>query len=98
MLVLNRSNLVTGYYEVSRGSMVGTIVCPKIVTKVALDSMASGVILMHNHPSGNLDPSESDLSITENIKKALKLFEITLIDHFIVTEDSYYSFLNEGKL
>ena len=68
----------------------------KLVSKYAIESLCSGVIVAHNHPSGNTNPSNEDILITNKIKQALNIFDIQLMDHIILTEDSYYSFADEG--
>lgn len=98
ILLLNRANKTVGYAKISQGGVVGTYVDIKIIAKYAVDSLASSVILAHNHPSGNTAPSEQDKSITQRIKKALALLDVQVFDHIILTEDSYYSFADEGIL
>jgi len=98
MLCLNRSNKVLGYFKISSGGVTGTICDPKIVFSVALNVMASGIIIMHNHPSGNLRPSPADIMLTKKLKEAGTLLDIHVLDHLIVTDESYYSFMDEGTL
>jgi DNA repair protein RadC len=98
ILLLNRANKTVGYAKISQGGVVGTYVDIKIIAKYAVDSLASSVILAHNHPGGNTAPSEQDKSITQRIKKALALLDVQVFDHIILTEDSYYSFADEGIL
>lgn len=98
LMLLNRANQVIGYVKISQGGVTGTVVDPILVAKYAIDSLSKGVILCHNHPSGNLTPSDADRQITEKIKQGLKLFDISVLDHIILTENSYYSFCNEGIL
>lgn len=98
ILLLNRANKTVGYAKISQGGVVGTCVDIKIIAKYAVDSLASSVILAHNHPSGNTAPSEQDKIITQRIKKALALLDVEVFDHIILTEDSYYSFADEGIL
>lgn len=98
ILLLNRANKTTGYAKISQGGIVSTVVDIKIIAKYAVDAMASGVILIHNHPSGNLNPSASDIQIAERIKKALEILEIELLDSIILTDSDYYSLLDNGKL
>lgn len=98
LMLLNRANQVIGYVKISQGGVTGTVVDPILVAKYAIDSLSKGVILCHNHPSGNLNPSDADRQITEKIKQGLKLFDISVLDHIILTENSYYSFCNEGIL
>jgi len=98
MLCLNRANKVIAYYRVSVGGITGTICDPKIIFSVALNCLCSSIILCHNHPSGNLQPSNADNDITKKIKEAGKLLDITLLDHIIITDESFYSYADEGKL
>lgn len=98
LLLLNRSNHVIKKELVSRGGVAGTVVDAKIIFKVAVENLASSIMLFHNHPSGNLTPSDADKHITKNIKEAGKVLEIQLLDHIIVSDVSYYSFNDEGIL
>ena len=98
VILLNRNNQVIGIYELSRGGLSGTLVDIKLLMSVALKCLASGIALAHNHPSGNLSPSQPDYSITNKIKTACSYFEISLLDHIIVTKYGYFSFADEGKL
>jgi DNA repair protein RadC len=90
-MYLSRSNNILGYAQISSGGLSGTVCDPKIVFQYALKLNASGIILAHNHPSGNLKPSRSDLELTEKIQKGGKLLDITLLDHLIVSENGYWS-------
>ena len=96
LLMLNRANSVIKKELISRGGVAGTVVDTKIIFKTAVDNQASSIIVCHNHPSGNLKPSEADFKITKNIKEAGKIMEITLLDHLIITENGFYSFMDEG--
>jgi len=98
ILLIDQSNHTIGYAKISQGGTAGTVVDPVIVAKYAIDSLSKGVVLAHNHPSGNLTPSGADQSITNNIKAGLALFNITVLDHIILTEDSFYSFADNGLL
>lgn len=98
ILLLNRNNQTIGYAKISQGGITGTVVDVKIIAKYVVDSLASSVILAHNHPSGNLKPSQSDLIITDRIKNALSLLDTKVLDHIILTEGSYYSFLDNQIL
>ncbi len=98
ILFLNRANLVIGKQQVSSGGMSGTVVDPKIIFKAALDNKASSIVLCHNHPSGNNQPSEADARLTKNIIAAGKVLEISVLDHIIVTQNNYYSFADEGMM
>lgn len=99
ILCLNRANKVMGWFRVSSGGISGTVIDIRIILQVALNTNASSLIVAHNHPSGNLKPSESDLQITRKIKDALQLFDIKLLDHLIISPDeSYLSMCDEGKV
>jgi DNA repair protein RadC len=98
VLLLNRANEVLGIYPLSKGGITGTVVDQRLIFAVALKCNATGIILCHNHPSGNLKPSDTDISLTRSIKKCADFLEITLIDHLIITKKGFYSFSNEGKL
>jgi len=98
VLLLNNNNVPIGFYKTSKGGITATIADVQIISSVAIQSGAKGIILAHNHPSGGVNPSNSDKGITERVKKALELFDIKLLDHLIVTEDSYFSFADEGLI
>ena len=98
ILLLNNASKAIGYAKISQGGITGTVVDVRIVAKYAVDSLATSVILAHNHPSGNLNPSQADISITEKVKNALALLDIKLIEHLILTVDGFYSFADEGHL
>lgn len=92
----NRANKVLGIYEVSTGGIAGTVADPRLIFVAALKVGASGVILSHNHPSGNLKPSQADIDLTRKIKEAGRFLEIQLMDHVILTSEGYFSFADEG--
>lgn len=98
ILLLNRANRVLGLVEISTGGVTGTIADPRIILVAALKAGACGLILSHNHPSGSLKPSERDEHITQKIKEACRLLDISLLDHIIVTSEGYCSFADEGLL
>lgn len=98
MILLNRANNTDAYVKISQGGIAGTVVDLKLIAKYAIDCLASGVIVCHNHPSGTLYPSEQDKLITGKINNALKLLDIKLLDHIILTKESYYSFADENIL
>jgi len=98
VLFLNRANMIIGKQQISFGGMAGTVADPKIIFKAALDNKASSIILCHNHPSGNLKPSEADMRLTKNLAEAGKVLEISVLDHLIVTQNSFYSFADEGMM
>ena len=97
-LFLNRSHKIISYEIISKGGISGTVADPRIILKKALDAGASSLIICHNHPSGNLQPSQQDDLLTQKIKSAALYFDIKLLDHIIVSEEGYYSFADEGKL
>lgn len=98
ILLLNRANKVLGIYEVSTGGVSGTVADPKVIFTAALKAAASNIILVHNHPSGSLKPSRPDVELTRKIKEGGYLLEITVLDHLIISSESYYSFADEGIL
>ncbi len=98
LLCLNRSNRVIGYYKMSKGGFSGTVADPKVIFTTALNCGASSVILAHNHPSGNLQPSESDINISKKVKSAGQLLEITLLDSMILADNNYKSLADDGYL
>lgn len=98
ILYLNRKNKVIGYYRHSKGGITGTLVDVRLVMAVAVKSTAVGIIISHNHPSGNPNPSNEDLNLTKKIKEACKFFDIAVLDHIIIARDEYYSFADEGNL
>lgn len=98
ILLLNNNNHTIGFAKISQGGITGTVVDARLVAHYAVNSLAVGVILAHNHPSGNLNPSETDKQLTNKIKEGLKLLDITLLDHIILTGASYTSFADSGLL
>lgn len=98
VLLLNRSNKVLGICELSSGGMAGTVADPKMIFIAALKTAASNIILAHNHPSRSLKPSRSDIELTRKIKEGGQLLEITVLDHIILSGESYYSFADEGMM
>ncbi|WP_347159834.1 JAB domain-containing protein [Pontibacter chitinilyticus] len=98
VLLLNRANRVLGIYELSTGGVAGTVADPKLVFVAALKACASSLILCHNHPSGNLKPSAADLQLTKKLKQGGELLDIAVLDHLILTSESYYSLADEGLL
>lgn len=98
VMALNRRNGLLGILKVSEGGITGTVVDVRIVVKFLLDVQACGAIICHNHPSGTLQPSFPDQIITSKVKNALKLFEIVLYDHIIITLDSYYSMRDNNEI
>lgn len=98
ILLLDRSNTVLGYHMLSMGGITGTVADIRLLYSLALKSLATGIIVSHNHPSGNLNPSQSDRTLTKRIKEAGVILDITLLDHLIITTDGYYSFVDEGEI
>jgi len=98
IIMLSRANKTIAYAKISQGGVSSTVVDPKIVCKLAVDSLCSGVILVHNHPSGNKDASQPDKDLTKKISQALSYLDIDVIDHIILTEDSFLSFREEGLI
>lgn len=98
VLFLNRANQVIGAYKISSGGITGTVVDIRIVLAIALKALACGMIIAHTHPSGQLKPSRSDEVLTNKLKEAAKLMDISLLDHLIVSTEGYYSFADEGNL
>ncbi len=98
VLYLNKANRIIEKEKISAGGLSGTVVDVKIILKNALQKLASGIILVHNHPSGNLQPSDADISITKKLKDASKLLEISVLDHLIIGDKNYYSFSDNGIL
>jgi len=98
LLMLNRQNQILGYHQLSKGGMTGAVVDVRVIFQVALKSSSTSIILGHNHPSGNLDVSDADRKITNQIKQAGVILDIPLLDHLILTIDSYLSMADEGLL
>ena len=98
IILLNQAMNTIGFAKISQGGVSASIVDKKIVAKYAIESLAAAVILVHNHPSGSLRPSSYDNEITKDVQNCLSLFDIKLMDHVIITEDSFYSYKDEGKL
>lgn len=98
IVLLNRANRVIKKYQVSSGGVAGTVADPKIIFKVALEELASGIILAHNHPSGNLTASQADIDLTKKLKESGKLLEIQVLDHLIIAGKKYMSFADEGLM
>lgn len=98
VLLLNRNNLVIDKLMVSQGGLSGTVIDVRIILKMALDKLACSIILCHNHPSGNLKPSEADKDITKKIREAGKHMDIPVLDHLIIGNDAYFSFADEGLI
>jgi DNA repair protein RadC len=99
VIYLNQANKVIGTMNVFSGSVKSTVIDIKLILASGILLMSSGVIVAHNHPSGNLKPSREDLTLTKRLSTALQYMEMTLVDHFIITpDDDYLSFANEGLM
>ena len=98
VILLNRANKVLGIYEASTGGMSGTLADPKLIFSTALKACATAIIVAHNHPSGNLKPSQADIELTKRLIAGGKLLDINALDHIIVTAEGYYSFGDEGLI
>jgi DNA repair protein RadC len=98
IILLGRSSKVLGKELISKGGLSGTVADPKIIFHIALQHQASGIILIHNHPSGNLKPSQLDISLTKRLSEAGRLLDIQIFDHLIIGDTGYYSFGDEAAL
>ena len=98
VLLLNRNNKVLGIYPLAKGGMTECTIDIRLILSVALKTLATGIILAHNHPAGSLKPSTDDLKLTNKLKESCKLFDIILLDHLILAKSGYYSFAEEGLL
>ncbi|MES2630188.1 MAG: DNA repair protein RadC, partial [Bacteroidota bacterium] len=98
VLLLNRSNKLKERILISKGGLTGTIVDLRIIFKTAIHALATGIVLAHNHPSGNLKPSQQDLDLTKKLVTASRLLDIQIMDHLIVAGTQYYSFADNGKI
>ncbi len=98
VVMLNRANRIIDTHKVSQGGISATVVDLRLVMQKAIEKLASGLVLVHNHPSGNLEPSEADKQLTQRIQQAAKIFDINVLDHIIIADHRYYSFADEGIL
>lgn len=98
IILLNKAINTIGWAKISQGGISATLVDTALVAKYAIESLAKYVVLVHNHPSGNTSPSSHDNILTKKIKEGLKLFDICLLDHVIITKDSHYSYSDEGAV
>lgn len=96
VITLNKRNIVTGKFEITSGTLDSSLVAPREVFKVAIDNRAASIILVHNHPSGNLEPSKDDIKITEQLYEIGKLMDIPVIDHIIIANNRYTSFVERN--
>jgi len=98
IILLGRSSKILGKELISKGGLSGTVADPKIIFHIALQHQASGIILIHNHPSGNLKPSQSDISLTKKLSEAGRMLDIQIFDHLIISDNGYFSFGDESLL
>ncbi|MBL1223279.1 JAB domain-containing protein [Chryseobacterium sp. L7] len=98
VIFLNDALMVIGFYSLSRGGISSSIVDIRLILSVTLKAIATGIILVHNHPTGNLKPSKADLDITKKLKSACDVMGINLLDHLIISKENYFSFADEGLL
>lgn len=98
ILLLNRANCLLKKIQISRGGVSGTVVDPRIVFKLAVEALASGIVVAHNHPSGNLTASQADIGLTQKLKEGGKLLDIQVLDHVIIAGQKYFSFADEGLI
>jgi len=96
IILLNRSNTIIDYHKISQGGISGTVIDIRLILKEAIEKLASALIICHNHPSGNIKPSDADIQITKKLKEAGLYMEINLLDHVVVSDNSFYSFADEG--
>lgn len=98
LLLLNQANKTIGWEMISKGGITGTVADPRVILKTVLLSGAVNFMVSHNHPSGNLQPSKADKELTTKLKEAASFMELKLIDHVIITAESYFSFADEGLI
>ncbi len=98
VLFLNRNNEIKAEKPIFRGGVSATVIDPKIVFREAINQLASAMIIAHNHPSGNLSPSQADIQITQKLVEAGKFFDIRVLDHLIISSRGYFSFADEGRM
>ena len=98
VMLLNRNNRLLSKHRVSSGGVAGTVVDPKIIFNIALRELASGIVLSHNHPSGNLQPSREDRDMTQKLVQGAKFLDIAIVDHLILGHGDYFSFRDNGLL
>lgn len=98
ILLLNKANKIIGKYPISKGGVSGTVADLRVIFKLAVENLATSIILCHNHPSGNLKPSDADITLTRKLRDSGNLMDIPVLDHIIVTGSEYYSFADEGIL
>ncbi|MEE1945052.1 JAB domain-containing protein [Pedobacter sp. KR3-3] len=98
VVLLNRNNRVLGIADISQGGVSGTVVDPKIIFAISLKANASSIILCHNHPSGNIKPSDADIQLTRKMVEGGRLLDVTVWDHLIISNEGYYSLVDNGMI
>lgn len=98
ILLLDRSNSILGYHFLSMGGITGTVADIRLLFSVALNSLATSIIMCHNHPSGNLKPSDADIKLTQKVRDTGKIMDIALLDHLIITNNNYISMADDGYI
>lgn len=98
VMATDRAVNLLGYMLISQGGIAGTVVEPMFIAKFAIDTLAKNVVLVHNHPSGKLKPSKADIELTKKIVSCLKPFDVTVLDHIILSDKDFFSFADEGLL
>lgn len=98
IILVSRSNTVISTNKISQGGIAGTVTDVRLILNVAIEKLASGIILSHNHPSGNLNPSEADIKITKKIKDACTLLDLSVLDHIIVSSQGYLSMADDNLM
>ena len=98
IMLLDRAKNVIGWAKISQGGVATMIVDVRIICKYAIETLSSSVILLHNHPSGSVEPSQQDKHLTQQIKDGLNVFGIPLDDHLVMSEEEYFSFYDKGLL
>lgn len=98
ILLLNKANKIIGKFSISEGGLIGTVADPVKIFRKAIEYNAIGMILCHNHPSGNIKPSEADMNLTKKMKEGGKLLDISVLDHIIIAEEKYLSLADEGLM
>ncbi len=98
ILLLNKANKILSKHPISYGGITGTVVDPVKIFKIAIENNAVGIILCHNHPSGNVKPSDSDTKLTHKMRDSGKIIDVSILDHIIIGENNYFSFADEGLI
>jgi DNA repair protein RadC len=98
ILLLNRANKIMKKVKISDGGVSGTVADPKRIFRAAMDSMASAIILCHNHPSGNITPSNADIALTKKIVNGASYFDMAVLDHIIIGDGNFFSFADNGRM